>query len=96
MRLADYATIEDSWQLQDVLNLILNHAADRDASPVGHHLCHYLLVYVIDHSLFRIARLKRRGFRQFLLRKIEKVKAEWAMGRLEACLFSRGLMGRAK
>ena len=70
MRLADDAPVEDFRQPQHVLDLVLHHAADRNAGPVGDHRGDHLLVDMgVDHPLFRIARFERLElFAQLLAR----------------------------
>ena len=60
VRLADHAAVEDVGEAEDRLDLVLDHAADRNAGPVGDHRGDRLLVDMrVDHPLFRIDRLQR-------------------------------------
>ena len=60
VRLADDAPVEDFRQPEDVLDLVLHHAADRNAGPVGDDRGDHLFVDMgVDHPLFRIAPFER-------------------------------------
>ena len=67
--LADHAPVENLGQPQHVLDVVLDHAADRNAGPVGHHRCDHLFVDMgVDHPLFGIARFEASNFSRNCLR----------------------------
>jgi hypothetical protein len=59
MRLPDDTAVEDVSKVQNRLHLVLHHAADGDAGPVGDDGGDRLLVDIgIDHPLFRLDRFQ--------------------------------------